>query len=80
MDWRSKAACLEADPELFFPLTDLGPSQWQIREALEYCNGCAVRAACRDWALTHDIHHGVWGGLTEQERRSQTHRRLKAPA
>jgi WhiB family redox-sensing transcriptional regulator len=80
MDWRSKAACLEADPELFFPLTDQGPSQWQIGQALEYCRGCAVREACRDWALEQDVHHGVWGGLTESERRALSPRRLRASA
>jgi WhiB family redox-sensing transcriptional regulator len=75
MDWRSGAACLTADPELFFPLTDQGPSRWQVREALEICSSCTVREACKNWALDNDIHHGVWGGTTEEERRTLRRRR-----
>lgn len=70
MDWRSKAACLEADPELFFPLTDQGPSVVQVGEALEFCHQCGVRESCLNWALDQEIGHGVWGGTTEHQRRT----------
>jgi WhiB family redox-sensing transcriptional regulator len=78
VDWRSKAACLEADPELFFPLTDQGPSLAQAREALEFCGGCQVREACLSWALDQEIGHGVWGGTTEHERRTAKRLTLSA--
>jgi WhiB family redox-sensing transcriptional regulator len=68
VDWRSKAACLEADPELFFPLTDQGPSRAQVNAAVALCLGCSVRETCLTWALDNDIHHGVWGGATEEQR------------
>jgi len=78
VDWRSKAACLDADPELFFPLTDQGPSLVQVREALEFCGTCQVREACLDWALEQEIRHGVWGGTTEHERLSSRRLTLSA--
>lgn len=69
MDWRSKAACLTTDPELFFPLSDYGPSLAQTRIAVGHCLDCEVREACLKWALDNDIHHGIWGGATEEQRR-----------
>lgn len=68
MDWRANAACLDADPEQFFPLSDCGPSIRQIDSALALCSGCQVRSQCLDWAIANDIRHGVWGGATEQQR------------
>ncbi|HTR71642.1 MAG TPA: WhiB family transcriptional regulator [Mycobacteriales bacterium] len=70
MDWRANAACLDADPEQFFPLTDAGPSLRQVDSALAVCAGCSVRTACLNWAIANDVRHGVWGGLTEQDRYS----------
>lgn len=68
MDWRDQAACREVDPELFFPLTDQGPSRVQEQAAVQHCMGCQVREKCLDWALDNEIHHGVWGAATEQQR------------
>jgi WhiB family transcriptional regulator, redox-sensing transcriptional regulator len=68
-DWRSQGACLTADPELFFPLSSMGPALRQLTEAKKVCARCPVRAECLDFALsTHQV-HGVWGGTSEDERR-----------
>jgi WhiB family transcriptional regulator, redox-sensing transcriptional regulator len=70
MDWRHKAACLDEDPELFFPIGNTGPALLQIEEAKQVCRRCDVRDACLQWALEAGQDHGVWGGLSEDERRA----------
>ena len=66
--WRSSAACRSADPDLFFPISSSGPSMGQVAEAKAICARCRVRRECLTFALrTHQV-HGVWGGLSEQER------------
>jgi WhiB family redox-sensing transcriptional regulator len=67
--WRSAAACRSADPELFFPLSEFGKSLEQIAEAKAICIGCPVRRQCLEFALRTRQTHGIWGGLTELERR-----------
>jgi len=62
MDWRTRAACLHDDPELFFPDCTSGPV---IDRAKQICGGCPVRARCLDWALSHGAAFGIWGGRTE---------------
>ena len=51
MDWRDKAACLTADPELFFPVGNTGPAVDQIEKAKAVCARCPVVSACRAHAL-----------------------------
>jgi WhiB family transcriptional regulator, redox-sensing transcriptional regulator len=68
-DWRSQSACLTADPELFFPLSSMGPSLGQLTEAKKVCSRCPVQAECLDFALSTNQMHGVWGGTSEDERR-----------
>jgi WhiB family transcriptional regulator, redox-sensing transcriptional regulator len=68
MEWRDHAACRDVDPELFFPLTSAGPSRAQTAAALTVCGSCVVRAECLDWSLEQKIDHGVWGGLSEEQR------------
>jgi WhiB family transcriptional regulator, redox-sensing transcriptional regulator len=68
--WRDSAACRGADPELFFPLTESGPSLVQIRHARKICRLCQVRQACLMWALRHAMDEGIWGGRTGTERRA----------
>lgn len=68
-DWRSRGACLSADPDLFFPLSSSGPGQWQEGKAKAVCVLCPVRPQCLAFALTTSQLHGVWGGATEDERR-----------
>lgn len=70
MDWRDLAACRDADPEGWFPVGNDGPALIQVAEAKTVCRGCPVREACLDWAMTHPDTHGIWGGLTEGERRT----------
>jgi WhiB family redox-sensing transcriptional regulator len=63
-DWHDKALCAQTDPEAFFP--EKGGS---TREAKKICTGCEVRAECLAYALAHDERFGIWGGLSERERR-----------
>jgi WhiB family redox-sensing transcriptional regulator len=62
--WHDKALCAETDPEAFFP--EKGGS---TREAKKICTGCEVRAECLEFALANDERFGIWGGLSERERR-----------
>jgi WhiB family transcriptional regulator, redox-sensing transcriptional regulator len=62
--WQEQALCAQTDPEAFFP--EKGGS---TREAKRICAGCEVRAECLDYALAHDERFGIWGGLSERERR-----------
>jgi WhiB family redox-sensing transcriptional regulator len=63
-DWQERALCAQTDPEAFFP--EKGGS---TREAKRICSGCEVRAECLEFALAHDERFGIWGGLSERERR-----------
>lgn len=76
-DWRTRVACRDADPELFFPVGNDARAQAQTAEAKEVCAGCPVRAACLSWALENSQDTGVLGGLDEWERRGM-HGRLSA--
>jgi WhiB family transcriptional regulator, redox-sensing transcriptional regulator len=69
-DWRARSACLDEDPELFFPIGMTGPAVHQVDEAKLVCSRCTVREACLAWALDERQEHGVWGGLDEDERRA----------
>jgi WhiB family transcriptional regulator, redox-sensing transcriptional regulator len=70
MDWRHHALCRDVDPELFFPIGNTGPALLQIDEAKQVCQRCAVMDACLAWALESGQDSGVWGGLSEDERRA----------
>lgn len=63
--WQQRANCMGVDPELFFP--QRGAS---TRDAKEVCRGCVVRADCLDYAIDHGEKFGIWGGLSERERRA----------
>ena len=62
--WQEEALCAQTDPEAFFP--EKGGS---TREAKKVCLTCEVRDACLEYALLHDERFGIWGGLSERERR-----------
>lgn len=62
--WQTEALCAQTDPEAFFP--EKGGS---TREAKRVCLDCDVRAECLEYALLHDERFGIWGGLSERERR-----------
>lgn len=78
MDWRDSAACLEVDPELFFPIGNTGPALAQIEEAKKVCRRCVVVDTCLRWALDNGQDAGVWGGTSEEERRSLKRRAARA--
>ena len=64
LPWAPEAKCLQADPDTFFP--EKGGS---TREAKRICAECPVRSECLEHALEHDERFGIWGGLSERERR-----------
>lgn len=62
--WQEDALCAQTDPEAFFP--EKGGS---TRDAKRICSSCEVRAQCLEYALKNDERFGIWGGLSERERR-----------
>jgi len=62
--WQTDALCAQTDPEAFFP--EKGGS---TRDAKKICTSCEVRAQCLEYALQNDERFGIWGGLSERERR-----------
>ncbi|GEM_PF-1515863 len=62
--WQKDAVCQQVDPEVFFP--EKGGS---TRDAKSICSGCEVKAECLNYALQNDERFGIWGGLSERERR-----------
>jgi WhiB family transcriptional regulator, redox-sensing transcriptional regulator len=70
MDWRHRAACVDLDPELFFPVGEGAGAAVQLAEAKAVCAGCRVRSECLEWALSTRQTFGVWGGTSEAERRA----------
>jgi len=77
IDWRAHAACISADPDLFFPISSGMASRRQERRAKAICAVCHVRAECLAFALESSQVHGVWGGLGEEElRRLRRSRRV----
>jgi WhiB family redox-sensing transcriptional regulator len=80
MDWRHHAACQDEDPELFFPIGNTGPALVQIEEARAVCRRCPVLEPCLQWALDSGQDAGVWGGLSEDERRELKRRTTRVRA
>jgi WhiB family transcriptional regulator, redox-sensing transcriptional regulator len=76
MDWRHEASCRDVDPELFFPIGTTGPALAQIEAARAICGTCAVQQPCLEWALATAQDAGIWGGLTEEERRATRRERI----
>ncbi|MCL7490710.1 MULTISPECIES: WhiB family transcriptional regulator [Streptomyces] len=74
MDWRHDAVCREVDPEIFFPVGNTGPALLQIEEAKAVCHRCPVMGQCLQWALESRQDAGVWGGMSEDERRAMRRR------
>lgn len=64
LSWQERALCAQTDPEAFFP--EKGGS---TREAKRVCLSCDVRGECLESALANDERFGIWGGLSERERR-----------
>lgn len=76
--WREYAACRNQDPEIFFPVGSSGPALEEIEMAKSICHRCPVREQCLDYALRTGQDYGIWGGLTEDERRVLARRRRSA--
>lgn len=68
--WQAQANCMGVDPDLFFP--ERGAS---TKEAKEVCRGCVVREACLEHALSNGEKFGIWGGMSERERRRMRRQR-----
>ncbi|MGH8934346.1 MAG: WhiB family transcriptional regulator [Egibacteraceae bacterium] len=66
--WQSRAACLDADVELFFPIGTTELALDQIERAKATCARCEVRVQCLEWAIQTRQHSGIWGGQTAEER------------
>jgi WhiB family transcriptional regulator, redox-sensing transcriptional regulator len=73
LDWQDDGLCAQTDPEAFFP--EKGGS---TRDAKKICTTCEVKAQCLEYALKTDQRFGIWGGLSERERRALKKRRAAA--
>ena len=67
-EWHRWAACRGQDPDLFFPVRGD-----DIEAARSFCLSCPVKAVCQEHGLRHE-HHGIWGGLSERQRRDRRRR------
>ena len=67
-EWRARAACAGYQNALFFPVGDT--DQASVERAKQICAGCAVSDECLEYALETNQRAGIWGGTTEDERRS----------
>lgn len=76
--WRDRALCRDTDPELFFPVGSTGMALVQTDKARRVCGECEVRSECLDYALETNQDSGVWGGLSEEERRAIRRQRRSA--
>lgn len=76
-EWWRTAACRDAEPELFFPISATAASRAQVQRAKLICASCPVRLECLRYALDNRQEQGIWGGLTEEERRRIPHRSLQ---
>ena len=77
-DWRDDALCRDTDPALFFPVGTTGNALVQIDHAKNTCGECTVAQDCLDFALDTNQDSGIWGGLTEEERRVIRRKRVAA--
>jgi len=79
MDWRGEAACSSptVDTSWWFPERSGRP---YLERALRYCNVCPVKQECLEYALESKEAHGIWGGLTDAERRVELKRRERQAA
>ena len=81
-NWRRQAACASpyVDNELFFPVGTSGPALLQIAEAKTVCRRCSVVSECLNYALDGALDAGVWGGMSEDERRALKRRNARTRA
>ena len=79
-NWRAASACLNADPDLFFPVAVGNAVSKQVSRALRLCQECTVRQHCLDFALQTGEKDGIWGGTTPEERIRARRARNRRPA
>lgn len=79
-DWRDHALCRDTSPRLFFPVGTTGPAVGQIDSAKRICAQCPSTEPCLEFALLTNQDTGIWGGLTEDERRELRHQQTAAAA
>ncbi|MGR3875709.1 WhiB family transcriptional regulator (plasmid) [Streptomyces graminifolii] len=77
-DWHHRSACRGIDSDLFFPIGEGTQAQLQTKEARSYCRRCPVKTECLQSALDNDDQVGIWGGLTEKQRRALKRRGARA--
>lgn len=80
LEWRDDAACMGEDPELFFPVGRGDTLMRGVDAAKNVCRRCVVVDSCLDWAIESGSDFGVWGGLSEDERRALRNRRARKGA
>ena len=78
MNWCTDAACLQQEPELFFPIGTARAALAQTEQAKAVCRDCKVVDICLSWAIESRQDSGVWGGLSEDERRALKRRSARA--
>ena len=74
--WRDRAACRDSAPDLFFPIGSTGAALEEVRAAKAVCARCVVREQCLEFALETNQEAGIWGGASEEERRTLRRERL----
>lgn len=80
LGWRGRAACTSHPSVLFFGLDDSeSTAERRVREeqAKVVCRACEVRGQCLEYALKTREPYGIWGGLTELERRARLRARVR---
>ncbi|MER5570511.1 WhiB family transcriptional regulator [Streptomyces goshikiensis] len=77
-NWRARSVCKDEDPDLFFPIGNTGSALLQVEEAKAVCRRCPVMETCLQWALEGGEESGVWGGLSEDERRAMKRRAARS--
>jgi WhiB family transcriptional regulator, redox-sensing transcriptional regulator len=79
-NWRAASACLNTDPDVFFPVAVGSAASKQVARALRICAGCPVRQQCLDFAMRSGEKEGIWGGTTPEERIRVRRARNRRPA
>jgi WhiB family redox-sensing transcriptional regulator len=75
--WRQRAACRDIDTDFFFPNGETGEALAQAEAAKAVCAGCQVRPECLDFAMVTNQPYGIFGGLTEADRKTLRRRRSR---
>jgi WhiB family redox-sensing transcriptional regulator len=79
-NWRAASACLNTDPDVFFPVAAGTAASKQVARALRICGGCTVKRQCLDFAMQSGEKDGIWGGTTPEERIRTRRARNRRPA